>query len=71
MIAEYERAQLLERYRRGKRHRTKAGDVVVLGGDPMVIAIFAKCMMFRHVTTLFRKKRKSSSGCMRNTRQRV
>nr|NHB98826.1 recombinase family protein [Photorhabdus stackebrandtii] len=34
MIAEYERAQLLERYRRGKRHRARAGDVAVLGGAP-------------------------------------
>ncbi|MEX0448099.1 recombinase family protein [Xenorhabdus sp. SGI246] len=34
MIAEYERAQLLERYRRGKRYRAKLGDVAVLGGAP-------------------------------------
>ena len=32
MIAEYERAQILERSRRGKRHRAKAGEVSVLGG---------------------------------------
>src|SRR5262252_7883014 len=31
MIAEYERAQILERSRRGKRHRAKAGEVSVLG----------------------------------------
>ncbi|RUX05151.1 recombinase family protein, partial [Mesorhizobium sp. M2A.F.Ca.ET.037.01.1.1] len=30
MIAEYERAQILERSRRGKRHRAKAGEVSVL-----------------------------------------
>jgi site-specific DNA recombinase len=34
MIAEYERAQILERSRRGKRHRAKAGEVAVLGGAP-------------------------------------
>jgi site-specific DNA recombinase len=30
MIAEYERAQILERSRRGKRHRAKAAEVSVL-----------------------------------------
>ena len=34
MIAEYERAQIRERSRRGKRHRAKAGEVSVLGGAP-------------------------------------
>jgi site-specific DNA recombinase len=34
MIAEYERAQILERSRRGKRHRAKQGLVNVLGGAP-------------------------------------
>jgi site-specific DNA recombinase len=34
MIAEYERAQILERSRRGKRHRAKAGEVSVLCGAP-------------------------------------
>src|SRR6201994_22994 len=34
MIAEYERAQILERSRRGKRYRAKAGEVSVLGGAP-------------------------------------
>ncbi len=34
MIAEYERAQILERSRRGKRHRAKAGEVAVLGTAP-------------------------------------
>jgi DNA invertase Pin-like site-specific DNA recombinase len=29
MIAEYERAQILERSRRGKRHRAQAGEVSV------------------------------------------
>jgi site-specific DNA recombinase len=34
MIAEYERAQIAERSRRGKRHRAKAGSVNVLSGAP-------------------------------------
>jgi site-specific DNA recombinase len=34
MIAEYERAQILERSRRGKRYRAKAGEVSVLCGTP-------------------------------------
>jgi len=34
MIAEYERAQILERSRRGKRHRAKLGEVSVLAGAP-------------------------------------
>jgi len=34
MIAEYERAQIAERTRRGKRHRAKAGSINVLSGAP-------------------------------------
>ncbi|MDE2911443.1 MAG: recombinase family protein, partial [Paracoccaceae bacterium] len=34
MIAEYERAQILERSRRGKRHRARHGEVSVLSGAP-------------------------------------
>ncbi len=34
MFAEYERAQILERSRRGKRHRARAGEVSVLSGAP-------------------------------------
>jgi site-specific DNA recombinase len=34
MIAEYERAQILERSRRGKRHRAQQGQVSVLSGAP-------------------------------------
>jgi site-specific DNA recombinase len=34
MIAEYERAQILERSRRGKRHKAKQGTVSVLSGAP-------------------------------------
>ena len=34
MIAEYERAQILERSRRGKRYRARRGEVSVLGAAP-------------------------------------
>jgi site-specific DNA recombinase len=34
MIAEYERAQILERSRRGKRHRAQQGQINVLSGAP-------------------------------------
>ncbi|MGQ0537828.1 MAG: recombinase family protein [Gemmatimonadaceae bacterium] len=34
MIAEDERAQILERSRRGKRHRARAGEISVLSGAP-------------------------------------
>lgn len=34
MIAEYERAQILERSRRGKRHRARSGEVSVMSGAP-------------------------------------
>src|SRR5256714_2326807 len=34
MIAEYERAQIAERSRRGKRHRAKSGCINVLSGAP-------------------------------------
>lgn len=34
MIAEYERAQIAERTRRGKRHRAKSGSINVLSGAP-------------------------------------
>jgi site-specific DNA recombinase len=34
MFAEYEKAQLMERYRRGKTYRARAGSVNVLGGAP-------------------------------------
>jgi site-specific DNA recombinase len=34
MFAEYEKAQILERYRRGKQYRARAGSVNVLSGAP-------------------------------------
>src|SRR5437016_9503436 len=38
MIAEYERAQILERSRRGKRHRARAGEIRHYGGMASVIS---------------------------------
>jgi len=34
MISEYERAQILERSRRGKRHRAQSGEISVMSGAP-------------------------------------
>jgi site-specific DNA recombinase len=34
MFAEYEKAQIMERYRRGKNHRARSGSVNVLSGAP-------------------------------------
>src|SRR4051794_40081359 len=34
MFAEYEKAQIMERYRRGKTHRAQTGSINVLGGAP-------------------------------------
>jgi hypothetical protein len=34
MIAEYERAQILQRSRRGKRHRAHSGEVSAMSGAP-------------------------------------
>ena len=42
MFAEYEKAQLMERYRRGKAHRARAGSVNVLGGAPFGYRYVAK-----------------------------
>lgn len=42
MIAEYERAQILERSRRGKRHRARHGQVSVLSGAPLWLSLCAQ-----------------------------
>jgi site-specific DNA recombinase len=39
IIAEYERAQILERSRRGKRHRAHTGEVSVMSGAPVEIPV--------------------------------
>ena len=71
MIAEYERAQILERSRRGKRHRAKAGEVSVLGGAPMAIATFERPAMRRRATRSTPSKRRSCGWCTTCTRWKV
>jgi site-specific DNA recombinase len=43
MIAEYERAQILERSRRGERHRAHQGQINVLSGAPYSYRYVRKC----------------------------
>src|SRR5205807_245313 len=47
MIAEYDRAQIAERTRRGKVHRARLGAVNVLGGAPSATAAFARASRAR------------------------
>ena len=42
MIAEYERAQIAERSRRGKRHRARQGSINVLSGAPYRLPLCAE-----------------------------
>ena len=70
MIAEYERAQILERSRRGKRHRARAGEISVLSGAPYgyryvrksdeapasYVVIEAEARVVRHVYDLYTVK---------------
>ena len=44
MMAEYERAKIIERHRRGKLHRARAGSVNVLGGAPYGYRYITKVM---------------------------
>src|ERR1700746_1280919 len=67
MIAEYERAQIMERSRRGKRHRARSGEVSVLSGAPygyryvrksdeapaMYEVIEAEARVVRHVYAMY------------------
>jgi len=59
MIAEYERAQILERSRRGKRHRAKAGQVSVLCAAPYVTVTSARPARHWHATRSMLPKPKS------------
>lgn len=56
MIAEYERAQILERSRRGKRYRARQGQVSVLVARRMAIATFAKRMIPQLTIRSLRKR---------------
>jgi Recombinase len=42
MFAEYEKAPIMERYRRGKAHRARTGSISVLSGAPSVTATSAR-----------------------------
>ena len=56
MIAEYERAQILERSRRGKRYRAQVGEVSVLSNARMDIVISVKPTRRRPPTSLRKPK---------------
>jgi site-specific DNA recombinase len=59
MIAEYERAQILERSRRGKRHRARQGEVSVLSGAPVGLATSVRPRKRQPTTKLSKPKRMS------------
>ena len=71
MIAEYERAQILERSRRGKRHRAKAGEVSVLCGAPYGYRYIRRPAMRRRATGSTAQKRRSCGWCTTNIRWTV
>jgi len=50
MIAEYERAQIAERCRRGKRHRAQQGMVNVLSGAPYGYRYVRRARVRRPIT---------------------
>jgi len=50
MIAEYERAQIAERSRRGKRHRAQQGSINVLSGAPYGYRYVKKTILRRPTT---------------------
>lgn len=51
MIAEYERAQIIERSRRGKRHRAKLVLSVSFQGRRMVIDILRRLIVYELITS--------------------
>ena len=59
MIAEYERAQIAERSRRGKRHKAQQGVVNVLSGAPLRLPL---CQEERRLRRLLPGGRSGSSG---------
>jgi site-specific DNA recombinase len=61
MIAEYERAQIAERSRRGKRHKAQQGVINVLSGAPYGYRYVKRVTTRRHITTCWRPKRRSSA----------
>jgi site-specific DNA recombinase len=84
MIAEYERAQIIERSRRGKRHRAKTGCVNVLSGAPYgyryvrktdaaeayYAVIESEAEVVREVFELYAKELRSIGAIARHLNQR-
>jgi site-specific DNA recombinase len=84
MIAEYERAQIVERSRRGKRHRAKTGCVNVLSGAPYgyryvrktdaaeayYAVIESEAEVVREVFELYAKELRSIGAIARDLNQR-
>ena len=72
MIAEYERAQILERSRRGKRHRARTGEISVMGGAPYgYLVIFGSETMHRLRMSSLRPKRASCATSTSTTPSRA
>jgi hypothetical protein len=62
MIAEYERAQIAERTRRGKAHRPRAGSQAVMSGAPYGYRYIKKA---DHREEVFRRKATAMSRASR------
>src|SRR6266568_2519006 len=63
MFAEYEKAQLMERYRRGKAYRARSGSVNVLGGAPLATATSTRPQTAAPATRSSAMRRRSSLSC--------
>ena len=63
MFAEYEKAQLMERYRRGKTYRARSGSVNVLGGAPFGYRYLRKTSDCGPATRSSALRRPWSSSC--------
>jgi site-specific DNA recombinase len=67
MIAEYERAQIIERTRRGKTHRARQGTVNVLSGAPFGYRYIRKTSMPTPATRWWPPRRRLSPNCFAAT----
>ena len=63
MVAEYERAKIIERCRRGKLHAARRGSVNVLGGAPTAIATSRPATARRRSTMFTCRRWRWSSRC--------
>src|SRR4051794_1522112 len=71
MIAEYERAQIAERSRRGKRHRAQQGSINALSGAPYGYRYMKKCDTAAAYYEVVDSKLPSYGWCMRFTHSKV